>query len=147
MSIRRKTTRRKRLIPLSRGKPPALDVTVPDTFAESHLKDTTVLAGSAANQEATFKTTKYMSITTTHTFFSIAIETSGAWNNEAIEILQEIGTRGGWNNEAIEVVQEIDKRMTSINSDLNETNNIFQRISIAIQRTNAMSFYFFATRA
>ena len=86
-------------------------MTVPDTFAESHLKDKEVLAGAAANQAATFKTTKYMSITTTHLFVPISIETSGAWNNEAIEIVQEIG-----------------KRITSITSDLNETNYLFQRV-------------------
>ena len=61
-----------------------------DTFTESHLKDTTVLADTAGNQAVTFKPTKYMSIIT-HTFSSIAIETSGAWNNEASEILHEIG--------------------------------------------------------
>ena len=62
------------LIPWSRGNPLAWDVTVPDTFAEAHLKDTAVFVGAAANQAATFKTTKYMSITTTHTFVPIAIE-------------------------------------------------------------------------
>ena len=85
-------------------------------FAESHLKDTAALAGAAANQAAAFKTTNYMFTTTTH----IAIEKSGAWNNEAIEI-----------------VQEVDKRITSITSDLNKTNYLFQRTSIAIQRGNA----------
>ena len=52
------------LILWSRGKPLAWDVTVPATFAESNLKDTAVLVGAAANQAETFKTTKYMSMTT-----------------------------------------------------------------------------------
>ena len=64
-----------------------------------------------------------MSITTTHTFAPIAIETLGAGNNEAIQI-----------------VQEIDKRITLITNDFNETHYLFQRISIAIQRGNAVSF-------
>ena len=37
-------------------------------------------------------------------------------------------------------MQEIGKRIISIISDLNETNYLFQRISIAIQRGNAASF-------
>ena len=103
------------LLSWSREKPLALGVTVLDTV-ESHLKDTVALAGAAANQAATFKTTKCMPITTTHIYVPIVIETSGAWNNEAIEIMQEIG-----------------KRITSISSDVNETNYMFQRISITIQ--------------
>ena len=62
------------LIPWSRRKPLSWDVTVPDTFAESHVKDTTVLAGAAENQAATSKTTKYMSIKTIHTFVPIAVK-------------------------------------------------------------------------
>ena len=37
------------LIPWSRGKPMAWDVTVPDTYAESHIGDTATEAGTAAN--------------------------------------------------------------------------------------------------
>ena len=110
MGLSRTDGNRATLIPWSRGKPLAWNVTVPDTFLESHLKDTAVITGAATNQVATFKTTK-------HTFVPIAIETSGSWNNEAIKIMQEIG-----------------KQITSIASDLNETNYLFQRISIAIQR-------------
>ena len=65
-----------------------------------------VFAGAAANQTTTFKTTKYMPITSTHTFAPIAIETSRVRNNETIEIAQEIG-----------------KRITSVISNLNETNS------------------------
>ena len=94
-------------------KPLAWDVTVSDTFAESHHKDAAVLA-AASNQAATVKINKYMTITTTDTFVPIAIKTSGAGNNEATEIVQELG-----------------KRITSITSNLNKTNYLFQRISIA----------------
>jgi len=47
------------LIPWSRGKPLAWDVTVQDTFAESHVGDTATEAGAAANQAATNKIAKY----------------------------------------------------------------------------------------
>ena len=39
------------LIPWSRGKAMAWDVTVPDTYAESHIGDTATEAGAAANQQ------------------------------------------------------------------------------------------------
>ena len=38
------------LIPWSRGKPMAWDVTVADTYVESHIGDTATEAGAAASQ-------------------------------------------------------------------------------------------------
>ena len=40
---------------------------------------------------ATAKTLKYVNITSTHIFTPIAIETTGSWNQEAIEIVEDIG--------------------------------------------------------
>jgi hypothetical protein len=37
------------LIPWARGKPMAWDVTIPDTFAESHLHEIAITPGAAAN--------------------------------------------------------------------------------------------------
>ena len=73
-------------IPWARGKPLTWDVTIPDTFAKSHLNTTSALAGAAANHAATAKKSKYVNITATHIFTPIAIETAGSWNQEAIEI-------------------------------------------------------------
>ena len=47
------------------------------------------LSDAAGNQASTFKTT--MTISPTHTFAPTAIEASGAWNNDAIEIVKRIG--------------------------------------------------------
>ena len=38
------------LLPWARGKPVAWDVTVPDTFAESHIGSTATKPGEAANK-------------------------------------------------------------------------------------------------
>ena len=38
------------LLPWARGKPMAWDVTVADTYAESHLASTTLAAGAAADE-------------------------------------------------------------------------------------------------
>ena len=108
---------------MSQGKPRAWDVTVPDTFVDSHLKDTSVIAGAAANRAADLKCTKYTNITSSHIFAPIAIETSGSWNEKVIE-----------------TIQEIRRRMTKATNDLNETMYLFQRLSVAIQRGNAVSF-------
>ena len=56
----------------------AWDVTVPDTYAESHIateKD------AAANQTAANKIAKYDELASTHIFYLVAIETGGTWNH------------------------------------------------------------------
>ena len=67
------------LIPWSKGKPLAWDVTVPDTYADSHINMTSSETGAAARQAASTKNTKYIDITSTHIFYLIAIETAGSW--------------------------------------------------------------------
>jgi len=56
----------------------AWDVTVPDTFAESHLSSTSVEHRVTTNQAADNKTTKYQELETMHIFFPVAIETGGS---------------------------------------------------------------------
>lgn len=110
-------------IPWARGKPMAWDVTVPDTYAESHIQDTSTEACAAANHAAANKTEKYRTLNDTHLFIPVAIETAGSWNAQAIELVQEIG-----------------RRITSVTFDPKETTYLFQRLSVAIQRGNAVSF-------
>ena len=59
----------------------------------------------------------------THIFAPIAIKTLGSWNKKAIETIQEIG-----------------RRMTNATNDPNETMYLFQRLSVAIQLSNTVSF-------
>ena len=56
-------------------------------------------------------------------FISVAIETGGPWNVEAIELIQEIG-----------------RRITLINGESREIEYLFQRISIAIQKGNHLAY-------
>ena len=102
------------------GKPMAWDVTVPDTYAQSHLDSTSLQAGAAADNAAIANKTKYTVITNTHIVIPVAIETVGSWNAEATELIQDIG-----------------KRITIINGEPRETTYLFLRISIAIQKGNA----------
>ena len=78
------------LIPWARGKAVAWDDTVVDTFTQSHIGDTFSLAGAASNHAATLKTSKYANITDTNIFVPFAIETGDAWDQQAIEFIQEL---------------------------------------------------------
>ena len=66
------------LIPWSCGRCLTWDVTVLDTFATSHLATTSTEAGEAANRAAAAKRLKYVTITRTHAFVAVALESSGA---------------------------------------------------------------------
>lgn len=112
------------LLPWARGKPVAWDVTVPDTFAMSHLDKTAGSPGAAANAAAAGKIDKYSNITSTHLFVPVAIETGGAWCSAAVEFIQDLG-----------------RRTTDVTRDPLETTYLFQRISIVIQRGNSLSFH------
>ena len=56
-------------------------------------------------------------------FYPIAKETAGTWDDVAIELILEIG-----------------RRTTVITQDTKETVFLFQRLSIALQRGNTVSF-------
>ena len=111
------------LLPWANGKPLAWDVTVPDTYADSHIADTVSTPGVAAHQAAQHKIAKYSKLASTHMFYSIAIETAGTWDDMATELVQEIG-----------------RYTTVITQDTRETVFLFQCLSIALQRGNAVSF-------
>ena len=71
----------------------AWDVTVPDTYAESHIGNTSTKPGAAAHKAAQNKNDKYATLSNTHIFYEFAIEKSGTWHDTAIELTQEIGRR------------------------------------------------------
>ena len=96
------------------------DVTVADTVAESYLSITSTTAGAAAAQR---KTVKYTELMRHHIFVPIAVETFGPICEEGQHFIREIG-----------------KRISSVTSDPRETAFLFQRLSIAIQRFNAVCF-------
>ena len=111
------------LIPWKQGKCLAWDVTMPDTYAQSHLPTTTTNVGHAADKSAVSKTQKYQTILQTHLFTPIAIETAGVWNSQAREFTKERG-----------------KCISTVTGEIKETSYIFQQVSVAIQRGNMLSF-------
>jgi len=101
------------------------DVTVRDTYAESHIADAVSTSGVVAHQAAQYKITNFLKLASTlrPMLYPIAIETAGTWDDVAIEIVHEIG-----------------RRTTVITQDTREIAFLFQRLSIALQRGNSVSF-------
>ena len=100
------------------------DSTNPDTYAESHIGSTITKPGAAAHKTAQNKIDKYSKLASTHIFYPFAIEKAGTWHEMAIELTQQIG-----------------RRITTITEDTRETTFLFQRLSMALQTGNAVSFH------
>ena len=79
-------------------------------------------AGSAAAKAEVAKTAKYMEIAITHAFVPLAFESLAAWGVQCQQF-----------------VSELDRRITIITGDARETNYLRQRLSIAVQRGNAIA--------
>ena len=108
----------------------AWDVTVPDTYAESHVGNTATKPGAAAQKTAQNKTDKYSELASSHIFYRFAIETAGTWHEMAVEQEQHFGNI--WE-------QEIGGPFTTIIEDTRETTFLFQHLSVALQRGSAVS--------
>jgi len=93
------------------------------THMVSHIDQTAREACSAANKAAANKTVKYGVLSASHIFLPVAVETAGTWNQSAIELIQEIG-----------------RCITAVTEDTRETVFLFQCLSIALQRGNAVAF-------
>ena len=61
------------LLPWSRWKPLAWDVTVPDTYAAFHIQATAISAGAAAEKASDNKMVKYNDLATIHIFVLIVV--------------------------------------------------------------------------
>ena len=61
-------------------------------------------------------------------------------NNNNVFIPVAIETGGTWHHQAVELVQEIGRRTANITRNAMESNFLFQQLSMALQRGNAVSF-------
>ena len=111
------------MIPWTRGKPLAWHVIIADTFANSYIGETSTRATAAADRAAENKTIKYIDLAKTHHFVPIAIEIGGAWNELTLEFITELG-----------------RRISGVTQEPRETQFLFQRLSISLQRGNAVEF-------
>ena len=112
------------LIPWARGRCVVWDVTAPDTLAPSHLQASATTAGSAAAKAEASKNAKYTAISVTHAFVPLAFETLGSWGEEA---------------QRFRPIKDLGKRITIVTGDTRETTYLRQRLSLAVERGNAIS--------
>ena len=109
------------LIPWRAGKPLAWDVTVAATHADSYIRASSSAAGAAAEMAATRKMNKYSDLPTSVIFQPLAFETLGPINESAIDCMIDLG-----------------HRLSANSGEAKETFFLFQRLSIIIQRFNAI---------
>ena len=109
------------LIPWQKGKPVTWDVTVTSTLADSYLTDSAQSAGAAAELAATRKIAAYSNLPASHSFQPIALETHGPINHTAVDFMTDLG-----------------HRISSVTGEEREKQFLFQRISVVLQRYNAV---------
>ena len=109
------------LVPWQSGRSATWDVTVVHTLAASYVSQGAVQAKSVATVASERKSAKYSSLLSSHVFFPVAVETLGPLANEAQLFLAKIG-----------------RRATLCTADPPEATFLYQRISVAIQRFNAV---------
>ena len=98
------------------------DFTCPDTLAPSHIRQSSLAAGSAATNAEALKDIKYVELTSSGDFIfaPIAIETLGTWGPSALALCAEIGGR-----------------VANLTGDLRALSFLKQRLALAVQRGNA----------
>ena len=98
------------------------DVIVTDAIAEYYLHLSAACAGSAAEGAASRKETKWAALDHSYNFIPLAFETYRPINNKGIKFFQELG-----------------RRLSTISDDPRESAFLLQRISITLQRFNAIA--------
>ena len=94
-----------------------------DTLAPSYVQATTLTSGAAAESASARKQSKYESLSSSYIVIPIAFETFGPINELGASFINEIGTR---------TCRKL--------GDNRETAFLWQRLSVAIQRFNAICF-------
>ena len=111
------------LVPWKGGKSAVWDVTVTDTLASSYVQATSVTAGAAAETASDRKLAKYEALSSSYVVVPVAFETFGPVNDLGVSFVSEIGSRS-----------------SKLSGDHRESSFLWQRLSVAIQRFNAICF-------
>ena len=88
-----------------------------------HIGSTATKPGAAAHKTAQNKIDKYSKLASTHIFYPFAIETAGTWHEMATELTRDL-----------QAYHHYHRRHPG-------DNFFFQRLSMALQRGNAVSFH------
>ena len=111
------------LIPWLSGKSVVWDVTVVNTMAASYIATSSQMASGVAEIADRRKTDKYSFLSSNYMFQPIAMETFGCFIKSGLDFIFELG-----------------QRLTGISHDARERDFLFQRLSVTIQRFNAVCF-------
>lgn len=112
------------LVPWQSGKPLCWDVTAICPLAESYVRGAAREAGAAAELAASRKEAKYSTIDDRHMFEPIAVETLGPLNLSARQLFGVLG-----------------RKISEKSGDFRESSFLFQRLSVLVQRFNAVLLY------
>ena len=107
-------------VPWKNGRCLVWDFTCPDTLAPSHLNHAVIAPGTVAADAERHKQTKYAALSTTYNFVPVAIETFGAFGDEASAFIQDVG-----------------RRILAATHEPRSAEFLYQRLSVAIQQGNA----------
>jgi hypothetical protein len=108
------------LIPWKHGKALIWDFTSSCTFAPSYVRGCASSPGHAALLAEARKHGVYQDLESRFLFVPVAVETSGVWGREGLELMKTIG-----------------QRISAVTGERRASGYLLQRISIAIQRGNA----------
>ena len=104
------------------GKPLTRDVTVVSILAVSYVHLSSQSAGGAVEAAASRKTSNYANLPDTHIFQPLAFETHGTSHSSATDFLSV----------------NVGGQSTAVTGDLRDTSFLWQRISVLLQRFNAV---------
>ena len=108
------------LVLWERGRPMIWDVTVPDTMAPSYRSAAVSHSGSVAAQAEAKKSSKYNRLSSSYSFFPIAIETLGALGPISRSFIKSLG-----------------QRISQYTGDELAGHYLLQRLSVTVQRGNS----------
>ena len=93
------------------------------TLAQCYVAAAARVRGEVAEQAAVMKCEKYAELSTAYTFLPIAVETLGPMNEYAYLFFEDLG-----------------RRICDVTGDTRKVSFIFQRLSVTIQRFNAVLY-------
>jgi hypothetical protein len=111
------------MIPWRLGRCLVWDVTVADTVAATHLPLTSLSPGAAAEAASVRKISKYTDLSADYLFLPLAFETLGPISHDALIFIKELG-----------------RHLSVVSGDTRERSFLLQRISMTLQRFNAIAF-------
>ena len=108
------------IFPYGQGRSLCWDATCVDTFSRSALVESAIQPGRAAAAPEERKRQRYSGLTNRHLFEPLAVETSGVIGPSSTRFLNELG-----------------HKIRRVTGEHQETEWLYQRVSIAVARGNA----------